>query len=363
MPAYKDTARNTWFTKFCHKDWTGTTRWVTKRGFSTKKEALQWERDFLTEKSGSTDMTFEAFAKIYLRDLSPRIKETTLVLKESIIESKLLPYFGKRMLQDITAQDVIQWQNTLLKHRHFDTGKPYSKVYLKTVHNHLSALFNHAVRFYGLKENPARIAGNMGTESGIEMKFWTREQYQLFAESMMSYPRAYYCFEVLYWCGIRLGEMLALTPNDVDLDKRTISINKNFQMVRGQELITTPKTPKSKRVISIPQFLCEELKDYMSICYDIQPNERLFPVTKSYLHRMLEKGCFEQKLPLIRLHDLRHSHVSLLINMGFDAVAIANRMGHESIDITFRYAHLFPSVQNEMANQLNDLRKDDPYVC
>ena len=203
----------------------------------------------------------------------------------------------------------------------------------------------------------------MGTESGIEMKFWTREQYQLFAESMMSYPRAYYCFEVLYWCGIRLGEMLALTPNDVDLDKRTISINKNFQIVRGQELITTPKTPKSKRVISIPQFLCEELKDYMSICYDIQPNERLFPVTKSYLHRMLEKGCFEQKLPLIRLHDLRHSHVSLLINMGFDAVAIANRMGHESIDITFRYAHLFPSVQNEMANQLNDLRKDDPYVC
>ena len=143
MSAYKDTARNTWFTKFCYKDWTGTTRWVTKRGFPTKKEALQWERDFLAEKSGTVDMSFEVFVKIYLRDRTPRIKETTSVLKESIIENKLLPYFGKRMMRDITAQDVIQWQNALLKYRDPETGKPYSKVYLKTVHNHLSAIFNH----------------------------------------------------------------------------------------------------------------------------------------------------------------------------------------------------------------------------
>lgn len=363
MPAYKDKERNTWYLKFYYKDWTGENKRCTKRGFATKKEALQWERDFLAEKSGAVDMTFEAFVKIYLRDRTPRIKETTSVLKESIIESKLLPYFGKRMLRDITAQDVIQWQNTLLKHRIPGNEKPYSKVYLKTVHNHLSAIFNHAVRFYGLKENPARIAGNMGTEQGIEMSFWTREQYLCFAEAMMDEPRAYYCFEVLYWCGIRLGELLALTPKDIDLKNRVLNIDKNYQVVKGKEIITAPKTPKSKRKIKMPQFLCAELQEYMTFCYKIQPNERLFPVTKSFLHRMMEKGCRQQDLDKIRIHDLRHSHVSLLINMGFDAVAIADRMGHESIDITFRYAHLFPTVQTEMADQLDELRKDDSYVC
>ena len=198
----------------------------------------------------------------------------------------------------------------------------------------------------------------MGSESEIEMKFWTKEQYQKFAEEMMDYPLAYYCFEMLYWCGIREGELLALTPADFDFDAKVVSINKTYHLLKGEELITEPKTAKSRRKVRMPDFLCEEIQDFISMQYDLKSIDRLFATGKTYLYRMMEKGCAQANLPKIRVHDLRHSHVSLLIDMGFSAVAIADRMGHESIDITYRYAHMFPSVQAEMADKLNDLRKD-----
>lgn len=359
MSAYKDTKKNTWYVKFRYKEWNGEPKWITKRGFATKREAQQWEREFLAQKSGSTDMSFTDFVKVYLSDRAPRLKESTSATKENIIETKLIPYFGKMRLRDITSKDVIQWQNTLLAYRSPEIGKPYSKVYLKTVHNQLSAIFNHGVRFYGLKDNPARQAGNMGKERGSEMQFWTKKEYESFSEGIMDDPVGYYCYEMLYWCGIREGELLALTPKDIDLDAGTMSINKTFQHVKGKDIITDPKTPKSKRVIKVPAFLCDEIQDYMKSCYDLGEDDRLFPVSKSYLYRVMNKGCKAQGVKRIRVHDLRHSHVSLLINMGYGAVAIAERMGHESIDITYRYAHLFPTVQSQMADELNQLREVD----
>lgn len=239
---------------------------------------------------------------------------------------------------------------------------PYSRSYLKTIHNQLSAVFNHAVRYYKLKENPAAIVGNMGSEKGIQMKYWTKEQYLAFAEAIMDEPRAYYAFQVLYWCGIREGEMLALTSKDLDLEKGTLSVTKTFQHLNGRDIVTEPKTPKSNRVIQMPDFLTQELRDYIRMQYDLRPNDRLFPLSKSYLYRIMDKGSAKAGVPRIRIHDLRHSHVSLLIDMGYSAVAIAERTGHESIDITYRYAHLFPTVQADMANKLNALMEVSAYV-
>ena len=110
-------------------------------------------------------------------------------------------------------------------------------------------------------------------------------------------------------------------------------------------------------MVSMSAFLCEELQEYFDMIYDPDPKERIFPVTKSYLNREIQRGAKEAGLRRIRVHDLRHSHVSLLIHMGYSPVAIAKRVGHKSIDITFRYAHLFPSVQTEMAIQLNELKE------
>lgn len=174
----------------------------------------------------------------------------------------------------------------------------------------------------------------------------------------MDKPLSFYAFEMLYWCGIREGELLALTPADFDFEKMTVSITKSYQRIKGRDIITDPKTAKSVRTIKMPDFLSDEIQDFIGQIYGIQPIDRLFQITKHYLKHEMERGSKIAGVKRIRIHALRHSAISLLIEMGFSAVAIADRVGHESIDITYRYAHLFPSTQNEMADKLSNLRKE-----
>lgn len=150
-----------------------------------------------------------------------------------------------------------------------ENGKKYSPAYLRSVNNQLSAIFNHAVRYYDLRENPCKKAGSMGKKKNRKMLFWTKEEYLKFAEVMMDKPLSFYAFEMLYWCGIREGELLALTPADFDFEKCTVSITKSYQRLNGQDLITTPKTEKSNRVIKMPQFLADEMQDYLKQLYGI----------------------------------------------------------------------------------------------
>ena len=355
MPAYKDKKTGKWYASFYCMNWKGVREKKMKRGFETKKAALEWEREFLRQSKADLDMRFDTFVELYVTDLKQRLRENTFLTKESIIYKKVLPYFKEKKLNAITAKDVIKWQNELLAYRD-ENGKPYSKTYLKTIHNQLSAIFNHAIRYYDLKSNPAAKAGHIGEKEAGEMDFWTKEEYKLFANEMMDKPKSFYAFEVLYWCGIRLGELLALTPSDFDLKEGIVHITKSYQRIHGKDVITDPKTEKSVRNIKMPDFLVDEIKDYLNALYNVESDTRIFPITKSYLHHEMTRGCNATGVKRIRIHDLRHSHVSLLINMGFSAVAIADRVGHESIDITYRYAHLFPTTQKEIANKLNTER-------
>lgn len=356
MSVYKEPKTNTWRVIYRYTDWKGERKQSQKRGFPTKREALAWEQEQKNRANADLDMTFESFVALYTADMKGRIKENTWGTKEHIIRTKLVPYFGKRKMCDIHSKEVIAWQSEMLGYKD-EKGKPYSPVYLKTLHNQLSAIFNHAVRHYNLKANPAAQAGNMGKAKGREMLFWTKAEYLKFAEAMMDKPLSYYAFEMLYWCGVRESELLALTPADFDFEKQTVSISKSYQRIKGQDVITAPKTPKSNRVIQMPAFLCDEMRDYIKSLYAVEPTDRIFTVTKSYLHREMDRGAKEAGVKRIRIHDLRHSHISLLIDMGFTALAIADRVGHESIDITYRYAHLFPTRQVEMADKLDMERK------
>ena len=354
MSVYKDGSK--WRVIYRYTDSRGERKQTQKRGFSTKKEAQAWEREQMNKTESSLDMTFESFSEIYFEDMKKRLKDNTWHTKEHILRTKLIPFFGKRKMCDIQPKDVIAWQNEMLEGS-TKTGKAYSPVYLKTLHNQLSAVFNHAVRHYNLKVNPAAQVGNMGKPKSREMLFWTKAEYLKFAEAMMDKPLSYYAFEMLYWCGVREGELLALTPADFDFEKQAVTISKSYQRIKGRDVITDPKTPKSNRVIQMPSFLCDEMADYIKSLYAVEPTDRIFTVTKSYLHREMDRGAKEAGVKRIRIHDLRHSHISLLIDMGFTALAIADRVGHESIDITYRYAHLFPTRQTEMADRLDMERK------
>ena len=353
MKAEKDKKTGKWLIQYRYTDWQGKRRKSTKRGFATKREAEEWLRNFLITQKADFDMKFEDFWKMYCADMETRLREHTMRTKKYIVELKILPYFGNKRVNDITAADIRQWQNELIK-------MGYSPTYLKTINNQLSAIFNYAVRYYDLKSNPCAKAGSMGKSKAEEMDFWTGEEFRRFIDSVMNKRRSYMAFMTLYWTGMRLGELLALNPKDVDLEKRTISITKSYQRLGKKDVITPPKTPKSKRVITIPEFLAADIKDYMDSLYDLQEDDRLFPITKYYLEHEMQRGIKESGVKRIRVHDLRHSHASMLIELGFSPLEIANRLGHEKVETTLNtYAHLYPNKQTKLAERLDSEYRED----
>ena len=230
MAAYKDTERNTWYVAFYYRDWQGNNKKKKKRGFKTKREALDWEKTFRQKQEASLDMLFKDFVEVYAEDMKPRLKYNTWLTKEHIIKTKLLPYFGNKKMNEIKAADVVRWQNEMMSFRDED-GNGYSKVYLKTLQSQLSAIFNHGIRLYELKENPVRKAGSMGGERRKEMLVWTKEEYKKFSEAIIDKPQAYYAFEVLFWTGLRVGELLALTPADIDFS----AVEQNYAITKKEK--------------------------------------------------------------------------------------------------------------------------------
>ena len=205
MAVYQEKDKGTWRVVFRYTDFTGERKQTQKRGFKTKREATAWEHEMMLRKGNKLEMTFESFYEIYSEYKRQRVKESTFETKSHIVRTKILPYFGKRKINEITVADVIAWQNEMMAYRD-EKGKPYSVDYLKTIQAQLTAIFNHVVNYYNLPCNPARQAGSIGKEVPKEMKFWTKEQYLKFAEAMMDKPRSYYAFEMLYWTGIREGD-------------------------------------------------------------------------------------------------------------------------------------------------------------
>lgn len=196
----------------------------------------------------------------------------------------------------------------------------------------------------------------MGRKNADEMDFWTTDEFQTFIEAVKDKPVSYAIFMTLYYTGIREGELLALTPADIDLEKQTLRINKSYQRIDGEDVITSPKTPKSNRTIPIPDKLVTCLKEYMDKCYGLQPDDRLFPYNKSFLYREITSGCEKFGVKKIRIHDIRHSHASLLVEMGCSPLLIAERLGHEKVQTTMdTYSHLYPNKQVEVARQLDGL--------
>ena len=261
-----------------------------------------------------------------------------------------MPHFGSKPVNEITGSDILNWENELI-HTKTSSGAALSQTYIRTVCNQLSAILNHAVRFYNLSSNPMAKVGKIGSKEGSEMQFWTKDEYLRFSNAIMDKPSSFTAFEVLYWTGMREGELLALTPADLDLAKLRLSITKSYQRIKGEDVITDPKTRKSIRTIDIPQFLADEVAEYIQQ-EDIGPARRIFTITKHGLYHEMERGSRLGGIKRIRVHDIRHSHASLLIEMGFGVLAIADRLGHESIDITYRYAHLFPEKKSDLANRL-----------
>lgn len=352
MKAEKDKKTGKWLIQYRYTDWKGNRKKSTKRGFSTKREAEEWLRNFLMSQQADFNMSFEEFVKLYYEDMTPRLREHTMKTKKHIIELKIIPFFGKKSMNAITPADIRKWQNELLL-------KNYSQTYLRTINNQLTAIFNYATQYYDLKNNPCKKAGSIGKNKAEEMNFWTKEEFSIFIEGIMDKQRSYTAFMVLFWTGMRIGELLALTPSDVDFEEKTIHISKSYQRIDGRDIITPPKTQKGNRIITVPDFLLADLKDYMDSIYCLEDNDRLFPVTKYYMEHEMKRGVKNSGVKHIRIHDIRHSHCAMLMELGITPLEAAERLGHERVETTLNtYAHLYPNKQRKLSNKLEQIYKE-----
>lgn len=342
-----------WFVQYSFVNWKGERERTTKRGFKTKREALDWYNHFISLHSKEISISFGDFVEeIYLPDMTSRLKMSTMETKKYIIQLKLLPYFGDKKLNEITVADIRKWQKTLME-------MGYAQTYLRAQQQQLSAIFNYAEKYYKLHENPVKRAGSIGKKQGGEMSIYTREEFDAFCDTLINKHITWMAFHILYYTGLRIGELLALQIRDIDFEKKLLIVNKSLQRIKGQDIITEPKTPKSNRKISMPDFLLADIKNYIESMGEVSVSDRLFPVTKHFFEYEMKRGIKESGLHPIRLHDLRHSHASLLIEMGFSPIAVADRLGHEKVSTTLNiYGHLFPNKQAGMAEKLNAFYKE-----
>lgn len=351
MPAYKDEERKTWYAKFNYKDWNGKNRQKLKRGFATRREAQEYERTFLEQYQGlDANMTFGLLASRFLEDTQNRKKIQTYENRERILRLHILPDFADVKVSDITPLQVRTWQNKKLAEPDVKDSS------LKHYHSVFSSVFNYGIQFFGLKSNPVRLAGTVGGKKpkNEEMVIWTPEHFSTFINTLPTFREQVF-YETLYYSGMRIGECLALTLDDIVWDKNILKINKNFIRKNRQDIFGTTKT-EANRDILMPNFYMKRLRLLVDSYYE--PPTRLFFFIKSSPAADIRFKTLVSKLdvPQITPHDLRHSHASLLIDQNMPITLIAKRLGHEDINTTLRiYAHLIPGREKELVEKLDNL--------
>lgn len=348
MGVYKDENTGTWFVKCYYQNYTGARKQKMKRGFKLQREAKEWERNFLEVQQGTPDMTFESLVKLYYADLKGRSKESTIRSHTSSINKHILPFFKGMRVNEIIPANIRRWQRELNETKLSEHSK-------NTVNRYLNSIFNFAVKYYRLNKSPCATVKKIGKVTH-SINFWTLDEFKLFLPTVTD-PIIRAAFLVLFYTGIRCGELLALKVKNFDQGNKTLTIKGTFNRFGLVDNITEPKTENSNRTITLPDFLCDELAALIGRIYEPEPDDRIFMTISKYdLYTARDEGIAATGLKYIQIHDLRHSHVSLLINMGFSAFLIAERIGDTVEMVNKVYGHLYPNRHKEVANLLNDMK-------
>ena len=352
MPVSKNPKTDKWDVSLNYKDAFGFYKHTTKRGFLLKREAEQYEHDFFAGLSNNPTITFEQLVDQYIEYCYSRRKKNTVYNKQCIIRKHILPYFGRMKICDITPKTVIKWQDALSKNE-----RHYSKTYIYSLNVILGAVMNYAMRTQNLKSNPLSIAGKTGQYRHTHDTIWSIQDFNTFIDTLSNEKLCkdnqikrsvdtyslIVGYNLLFYAGLRLGELLALTIRDVDFQNNTIKISKSYNRVLKEDIIGPPKTHNGIRIIDLPSVVMNLLQQYITrLPVDYPKDARLFfSLNKNNLRRALKTTAQLAGLPIIRTHDLRHSHASLLFQLGIPAKTVSNRLGHSSINTTLDiYTHI-----------------------
>ncbi|MCQ6286615.1 tyrosine-type recombinase/integrase [Bacillus cereus] len=350
MVIYKDKERGTYFFIVRVRQLDGTQKQVKRRGFKTKKEAREAEAKMLVEKETNSGLTFAQVADSYFNWYCQRRKQSSINVIKNVIYNHLLDEFGKVKIDQITAKNIMNYQNKIINN--------YSAEFLKKIHTILSAIFNFGIKFHGLNINPAKIAGNFEKESNKRMNFWEFNEFKQFI-SIVDDSIFKTFFSTLYYSGARKGELLALTWEDINFAEQTISINKT----EYNRQVTKPKTKASNRIIMLPKTvtnLLKRIKKEAELAAPVKNDYVVFgtfydSISTTTLDRKYSQYVDKAKVKKILLHEFRHSHASYLINKGVSPLVVAQRLGHSDVATTLNtYSHLYPSKQAEVVAYMEE---------
>lgn len=345
MPSYKNAERNTWYCAFYFTDWQGKRKKKKKEGFKTKREAQEWERKFLEQYAGTPDISFDVLVKTYLARQKGLISEASYYNTVFLTNKYILPYFNNTPINKINKQSITGWKNHVMS----DDMKPS---YKKSIYIRLKQIFNFAIDYYNLPYNPCPNNLSLGQIVPLQ-NYWTIDEFRQFATTLNK-PHHIMAFYLLFWTGIRCGELLALTWNDVDFSDNSLSISKSYKRLHKKDILTSGKTAASRRIVIMPQFIADMLKDFQRM--NLYSGNRIFDFSSATLNNKLIRGAEIAGVKRIRIHDLRHSHASMLINAGFQPIDVADRLGHSNANITLKvYSHFYDTKRYELANKLNDI--------
>lgn len=313
------------------------------------------------------ELRFADFFDEYIKYKQHECRETTIEKQKEIVRNHILPYFGNVTMTDITAQMVVAWKNEL-------NGTDLGITMKQHCYTQLQAVLNFAQNIEAIHENPTFKIGNF-KNAYFEMpeekiQYYTPDEFICFIstakESISSFFQwgVWIFFCLAYYTGMRKGEIHALKWSDIGSGK--IHVRRSVsQKVAGKSIIEAPpKNQSSFRTIQIPEPLEIALQEHRQRQQEYFPtwsedyrvcggDKCISDTTISNYNRRWAKAA---GLRVLRIHDYRHSHATLLANEGINIQEVARRLGHSNVQVTWkRYAHLYPREEERAIAVLNKI--------
>lgn len=367
MAIYKE-KNGTYKVVYYHTNFEGERVMSTKRGFAKKSEAeffdCKMKRRNKSKQKDISGMMLEDFVnKYYFPAMEGQLKVKSLITKRHLIDTHILNVnnkpiasFKNKRLRDITVDEIINWQKEKQREKQ-DKGhkKGYSDGYLLSMRKELSAILNYAEKQYGWLKNPSVSVPRMGKFNKRVRKddWWTIDEFDAFIDTVDKNSRYYIIWNVLFYSGIRLGELLALKRKDIDSKMGAIIVDETYARLEKQDMFSTPKTENSDRIVYLPNDVMDLLTNYLSMHPDIQDNDRIFPICHRAVEQAFARHIKKSNSRYITVHCLRHSHCAYLISLGVSMSVISVRMGHKDEIVTSQvYAHVYNKDAMDVAQVL-----------
>ena len=359
---YIDDKRGTYYFKVNYHDFYGIPQQACRRGFKTAEEAEKAKLDFLANHANDCTMSFAELVEHYMTycKVEKELRNSTLETRQSIINNHILPIFGSKPINKIHQRDILAWHH----HLKLDESN-FSDTYLYEISKTLIFIYKFAVNFLDLSNNVAEKCGYIGHAHTKHDDFWRENDFKIFTNALTNKElnnqnhirrkvddfSLLIAFELLYYMGLRISEMLALTVDSIDYNNKTLQIDKQYQ----QKQFCPLKTKASYRTLPICDTVFTDLCILRNMLPNDNPNQRIFnSVNRSNLRRALDSTAKIANLQRIRIHDLRHSCAALLFSKKATALEVQKYLGHAKIATTQDYyGHVYPEDLSNLANLLD----------